>query len=449
MTIFKALQKISQAGSRLRPARLCWAEGSPNPALLSLLVPLLLLLLPSSASAVTAGPGFTLDSVAAPTNFSATTVPFECASNTSGVCGNSYAVTAMNAGSEPTSESSPVTLTDTLPEGVTAHSAVLYLVEKKYGPRLTGTTIKQGEEDCTIEPVVQCVFPEALPPDDWLKRVVYVTVNNGVPEGTRLTNKATVSGGGAPTVSTEQSNQVSATTAPFGLSNFGFYKDALNGTEETQAGGHPYALTTTIDLDSALRNEVGAGAGKEEGVPSSVEDVKDIVVDLPLGFTGSTLAAPQCTEAQLDSSAYCPPETIVGHLTTEPVAGTTGGTTINGPIWNVVPEHGHPAEFGYIDILGSTHIAGYVSVVPTPAGYVLQFVAPDIPEVTLYRIVVTFFGDPAKEDNTGAAQVPFFTNPTDCSGAPQVAKIWMDSWTHPANFKPGSSGLIPSRSGEG
>jgi hypothetical protein len=417
-------------------------------------------LLADTTHAAVAGPGFTLDSVAAPTNFSAASDPFaaanepgKCAAKITLVCGNSYEVNAMNAGSEPTSESSPVTITDTLPEGVTVQQVSLVLVSKTNPNRptaISGTVIGEPEgdgespaytADCTQTPPVQCTFPEAVPPDDWLKMLVYVTVNNGVAEGTRLTNKATVSGGGAPTVSTEQTNQIGAGPAPFGPSNFTFYKDGLNGTEETQAGGHPYELTTTIDLDSKFGDE---GPGREDHQTSSVENVKDIVVDLPLGFAGSTLAAPQCTEAQLDSKAHCPPETVVGHLTSEPVAGPEGGTTINGPIWNIVPERGHPAEFGYVDNAGTTHIAGYVSVVPTPAGYVLQFVASDIPEVDLNRIVVTFYGDPAKRDNTGAAQVPFFTNPTDCSGAPQVAKIWIDSWPHPAQFQPGSNGLIPA-----
>jgi hypothetical protein len=409
---------------------------------------LLFFSLAGSAHAAVAGPGFTLESIAAPTDFSAADDPFECASAQTDICGNSYEVFAMNAGSEPTKEGSPVTLTDTLPPGVTARTVELLLVEAKSGKKITGMTLQQGQVEeqigpvtCTSEPLVQCTLSGSLPPDDSLKMMVYVTVNNGAQEGTRLTDKATVSGGGAPTVSTEQTNEIDAAPAPFGPSHFSFYKDALNGTEETQAGGHPYELTTTIDLDNRLEQ----GTAKEGGIPASVENVKDIVVDLPLGFAGSTLAAPQCTEAQLDAEAFCPPETVVGHLTSEPLAGPQGfGSTINGPIWNIVPEHGHPAEFGYIDLAESTHIAGYVSVVPTPAGYVLQFVAPDIPEVDLSRLVVTFYGDPAQRDNTGAAQVPFFTNPTDCSGAPQVAKIWIDSWPHPAQFQPGSGGLIPA-----
>ena len=418
-----------------------------------------------SASAATPGPGWRIDSVATPTNFfSSATDDAECLKELTEEyppC-DGYEVSAMNAGSVPT-DGSPVTLTDTPPPGVTV-VRVRVLEQKNentdIGGHIGGKLVGVPGAVCTTEPV-QCTSSKVVAPGDWLVMRVYVTVNNGA--SSPLTNRAAVSGGGAASVSTEQSTQISPAPAPFGASHFDFFKDAVNGTQEAQAGAHPYELTTTIDLNTKLRNELGNGPGKLQGKPASVEEVKDIVVDLPLGFAGSTLAAPQCTEAQLDSQAHCPPNTVVGHLTTEPL---TFGTSVNGPIWNLVPERGHPAEFGYIDILKSTHIAGYVSVVPTPAGYVLRFVAPDIPEVMLSRIVVTFYGDPAEEQaetrqhqtelelqeqgvenphverERPGVQIPFFTNPTACSNGPQVATIWMDSWTHPARFQPG--GLIPT-----
>lgn len=426
-----------------------------------------------SASAAPAAPGWTLESVATPTNFfSSAAETTECLNNLPGIDGHppcdAYEVVATDAGSEPTNGGaggSPIIIADTLPQGLTVRTVNLVLVTQgntRRGLKIGGYTNIPVEGACTAVPL-QCTFSQALAPNASLVMRVFVTVDK---EGSGvLTNVAKVSGGGAPTVSTESSNQISSTAAPFGPANFSFYKDAVNGSEDLQAGGHPYELTTTIDLNSDLRNEIEVNAGKEQGFPTSVEFVKDIVVDLPLGFAGSTLAAPQCTEAQLDSEQHCPPDTVVGHLTTEPLAGPAGGgTTINSPIWNIVPERGHPAEFGYIDILQGAHIAGYVSVVPTPAGYVLQFVASDIPEIILSRLVVTFYGDPAAEQaetrqqqteievghpvarEEPAVQVPFFTNPTDCSGAPQVATIWMDSWHNPASFQPG--GLIPTNLNE-
>jgi hypothetical protein len=423
------------------------------------------------ASAATAGPGFTLDPDATPTNFfSSASEDAECRGNLSAEhppC-DAYRVYATNAGSEPTNGST-VTLLDTLPTGpkgeqlVTVQRIELSLETTQnviYGSQPGGSS-EAEPGDCTTVPV-RCTFSKVLAPGDMLRMYVYVTVNEGAagPPIGPLRNAVTVSGGGAPTVSAASENEVSPTPVSFGIASFDFYKDALNGSQETQAGGHPYELTTTIDLDTELREDVGGGTGKLQGFPASVEKPKDVVVDLPLGFAGSTLAAPECTEAQLDSESYCPPDTVVGHITTEPASGTSGADKINGPIWNLVPEHGHPAEFGYIDSLKGTHIAGYVSVVPTPAGYVLQFVANDIPELTLSQIVVTFYGDPAEEQaetrqqqteievghpvarEIPGVQVPFFTNPTACSNGPQVAKIWIDSWHNPARFDPGT--LIPT-----
>jgi hypothetical protein len=442
---------------------------------LLLFVPLLLLVIPASASAVPAAPGWMLDSLAAPANFSTAEIP-ECIARLGeeeqDPC-DRYEVSATNVGSEPTN-SSLVTLADVLPTGphgeqlMTAQKVALDMQRNENTinfDNLRGGEFINAEEagtvDCTTVPV-RCTFKGVVPPNDVLVMKIRVTLNSEVEEGTRLTNNATVSGGGASNASIERTNQIDSALAPLGLADFSFYKDAMNGTEETQAGGHPYELTTTIDLNDELRSAASSGVDGTHGLPSSVEDVKDVVVDLPLGFAGSTLAAPQCTETQMDSKNHCPSDTVVGHLSTEPNVLTT----VNSPIWNLAPEYGHPAEFGFIDILNGAHIAGYVSVVPTPAGYVLQFVAPDLPEVLLSRIVVTFYGDPAEEQaetrqqetekEVGhpvareelGVQVPFFTNPTACSNGPQVAKAWIDSWQHPARFQEGSYGLVPTNLNE-
>ncbi len=426
---------------------------------LFVLVPVLLLASSAIADATPASPGWTLDPVASPTHFLGSEQNPQCREHVTEAqethpC-DTYEVVAMNAGSAPT-DGTPVTLSDSPPPGVTVKKVQVFLVQNPdpARPPLPGELPGQGategvdgseqegsaEHNCVTAPVVRCTYPHALAPDDWLLMKVFVTVDEGTSGA--LSDKAEVSGGGAPSVSGQLVNTIGSGPPPFGASRFDFFKDGLSGGVESQAGGHPYELTTTIDLNDVLRNQQGQGAGHEQGYPSSVEDLKDVVVDLPLGFAGSTLAAPQCTEAQLNSEEHCPADTVVGHLTSEPNgSGYAGGATINSPIWNVLPEYGHPAEFGYIDSAKDSHVAGYVSVVPTPAGYVLRFVASDIPQVVLSRIVVTFYGNPEARDGAGLPQIPFFTNPTACSGSPQVATVWMDSWTNPARFQPG--GLVP------
>ncbi len=373
-----------------------------------------------SSAAATGSAGFTVESFAAPTHFS------------SGNEFNSYRVFASNVGSVSTS--GPVTLTDTLPEGTTPEPGGIKLVWSTTVGEGEHLTEEYAEKYCTSPSVqvVQCTFPEALAPDAWLELNVHVTVDEAklVP-GSLLTNKATTAGGGGESVSTESHNEVDPVPAAFGVSSFDLAKNGQDGMPETQAGAHPYELTTTIDLNNAFRENGPQGPKSTD--TTSVQDVKDVVVDLPLGFVGSALAAPDCTLAQLSSGSAgeggCASDTVVGHIFTEPV----GSASVNSPIYNLVPEQGVPAEFGYVDALNVAHVI-YVHIVPTPAGYVLQTTSPEIPAVDLAHISVSFYGDPAARDTSGNAQVLLFTNPTDCSGAPQVATMYMDSWENPGTY---------------
>jgi hypothetical protein len=355
----------------------------------------------SAAGAVPA-PGWSVDSVAAPTDFSV-------------AAGGTYQVDVTNAGSVA-SEESPIVIRDVLPAGVSA----------------TNAEVPGFPASCVTGPVVTCeVTGTAVAPDGRMQMLVSVSVDAGA-EGV-VTNTVSVVGGGAPLVSRSQQNRLSGLAPSFGPASFSFAIDGVDGRPDTQAGGHPYELTTTIDLNSviAVKNE-------ENPLDTSVQDVRDIVVDLPLGFVGDALSAPQCTLAQLSSvnedhsEGGCPPETIIGHLETEPSGPPT---SVNGPIYNLVPERGVPAEFGFVDGKSNTHVI-YSHVVPTPGGYVLQATSSEISQVPLAHIVASFYGDPAQRDGTHAAQVPFFTNPTECDGQPLTATVWMDSWQNPARLNP-------------
>jgi hypothetical protein len=390
----------------------------------------------TSANAATASAGFTIESFAAPTNFSAAgNTGCEETLGSEKITCDRYEVTVTNAGSLPTAMAEqpvPITIADTLPAGLTVQKVELIWG----GAEAERLGLKNDNLGflCKPEEVpVQCQFPGflslvgkggPLAPDETLKMIVYVTVNEPEAPGP-LTNAATVSGGGAPEAETAQENQVSSTPAAFGLSNFDFYIAGTDGARDTQAGGHPYEMTTTI----ALNNTVREGAVSNTVEPTSVQDLKDVVVDLPLGFAASTLAAPQCTLAQLSSSEGCPPDTRVGYLRSEPVESAD----VNSGIYNLVPEHGIAGEFGYVDELKVSHVI-YARVVPTPAGYVLQATNVDIPQVDLARIVATFYGDPAKRDATSDPQVPYFTNPSGCTAGELTASIHVDSWQNPGSY---------------
>ncbi len=363
------------------------------------------------ASAVTPGPGLAIYAFAEPTNFSE--AKNEACLNDAFAC-DKYNIDVTNVGSAPTNGSS-ITIADSLPAGVTMRQ--IRLIEIATGQNITGF--------CSQTPArVECHVGDSavaeqhtLAPGEILRLEVWVSVNQ--PAGV-LTSTATVSGGGAPQASSTVHTQVSSELASFGFANFADLITGVDGFPDTQAGDHPWELTTFLTLRS-----------DGEGTP---EGLRDVGVDLPLGFIGSAVAAPQCTPAQLTSPLECPRDTTIGHILTEPVAKSEA----DGPLFNMVPERGFAAQFGFRDVLKGTHFL-YVSVVPTPQGYVVRTTSPEIPQLMLSNVEVSVFGDPAAHNKPVGPEPPgtetaLFTNPSDCSSAPLVASAFMDSWEHPGAF---------------
>ncbi len=385
-----------------------------------------------SAAAATAAAGFSIHSFATPTDFS-TADDAACSfrrNEQGGPSCDSYEVTAKNVGSEPT-DGSAVVLTDALPAGLTVKGISFFWFGAS-GEAEAGAK-DLGESYCSEAPV-ECHLPVVLAPDQTLEMIVYVMVDPGA-EGA-LVNTATVSGGGAPEAATSEQTQVGATPV-FGFADLGTLTAGLDGAPETQAGAHPYEFTATIDLNTENRFPA---SDTVKLAPTSVRDVKDIVVDLPLGFLGSALAAPTCTLAQLSSLAHCPPATRLGYIKSAPngvESPAVGGglISVNGPLYNIAPERGVVSEFGYYDSNFGSHVL-YSSVAPTPAGYVLRTISHDIPQVTLTSIHLALYGDPAARDESGNTPVALFTNPADCSGEPLVTTAHMDSWQDPGRYNP-------------
>ncbi len=387
-----------------------------------------------AAAAVAPGAGWMIESQAMPTNFSAADNERCLSAGLEEIethC-DSYTVTLRNSGS--VSAGGGATLSDTLPEGLSVRRVSLYF------PGLARLLEADPAEDlfpkleefglCSSSPL-SCLLPFFVAPDEAVKLIAYVTVDEAAARS--LKNVAEVSGGGVPSASTESSNQVSPAPARFGFSNFRFYIAGLDGAPDRQAGDHPYGVTTTIGLNNDLRVEPEARFG-----PTSVQDVRDVVTDLPVGFVGSILAAPQCSFSQLSSAigtgeGGCPRETIIGHIRVQ--APGTHLSSINSPIYNMQPERGVPAEFAYVDLTSETHVF-YAHVVPTAKGYVLRVVNHEIPQIAITNITVIFYGDPAQRDETGNLPLPFFTNPSDCTGEEPTTTIYMDSWQNPARLNP-------------
>ncbi len=98
-----------------------------------------------------------------------------------------------------------------------------------------------------------------------------------------------------------------------------------------------------------------AGANTDVTIDIAIQepahDLKDLTIHLPPGLIGNPLAAPMCTEDQLNANA-CPAASQVGTVSNDinltVVGPATLPQTVNGKIFNLVPRSGEPARFGIV-----------------------------------------------------------------------------------------------------
>lgn len=347
--------------------------------------------------------------------------------STDGPNNDEFVVSVENIGTAPSS--GEVIVTDRLPEGIVTSA----------GPTSDGDwTCTAGSGQTTVtcktfavgEPATGSYHRSTLFYPGQI--LVPVSVTSGPPR--TLTNKVTVSGGGAPgTATASTTNAVNAPASPaFGIADSTTSVVSQNGTVDTTAGGHPYALTTDIGFNQELIPGASNAAGEvdlnqyADGIQG--DEARTVVAELPLGLIGNPQAAPQCPVSDLgggDNASGCPSATQVG------VAYIDRGGII-GPyaMFNLVPEPGHAAEFGLT--LVTFQIVLYGSVVHTPAGYTLRVTAPT-PMGNVRGLSLTFFGDPAAVFATGEGETPFVTDSFDCAAGERERAMTLhaDSWAHP------------------
>ena len=223
----------------------------------------------------------------------------------------------------------------------------------------------------------------------------------------------------------------------------------------TQAGGHPWGLTTTVQFAT---EEFKSPEGLQFSVPT--RDPKDIVADLPPGLLGDPQAVPRCPLLLiLDRGLRCPSETQVGWARLR----LFGGKEFAGPIVNLTPEAGQSAEFGLENESGFTFVltAHLVRTIEgVKRGYGVAVATNGIPIVELSEAELTFWGVPADPshdlqrglfcikavkaeekpfylacygggESSGVPPLPFLIWPTDCSAGPETATMRADSWEEP------------------
>jgi hypothetical protein len=242
-------------------------------------------------------------------------------------------------------------------------------------------------------------------------------------------------------------------SAAFGLKPGSVNASVLDdsGNTYTQAGGHPFSVTTEFKLNSIPDpNE----AGGTFGLPISDEaPLRNVKVEAPQGFVADPTATPRCTLADVLAEGIlgltrCPDSSQVGLAYTD---FNLFGQTLHwpSPIYNLVPGLGQPALFAFkvaapvivaVPSLRSDSDYGFdfnvLNIDQSAAVTANQFTFWGVPASPAHDSVRGFYffgshycGDlsspPCKSD---APQKPFLTLPTDCTHGAFDVRTEVQSW---------------------
>ena len=203
---------------------------------------------------------------------------------------------------------------------------------------------------------------------------------------------------------------------PYEVATFSNHTTDSDEAPYTQAGGHPDQSVTEFSVD---------GSGVLNGT----------YVTPPLGFIGNPAAAPPCLFANVKNNAgsetdgsECPPGARVGTAT---VAIGTGGNKAESswPLYNLTPEHGFPAQFGFKFTGTNVPTVLSATLLPRTESYGLAISTPNIPGVGVTAFGAAFYGTPSQH-GSGNIPMPFLSNQVDCSNTEPKWSIAVDSIEH-------------------
>jgi hypothetical protein len=337
-----------------------------------------------------------------------------------------------------------VVLTDKLPEGLTAESVKVGTSGFSYFGGL-------GEKDCTVTPhEVRCVLPEEVEgrllfPYAYSHIQANIKVTVGPTAASGEENEAALTGGGAPSASVKRPITVSSEPTRFGIEQYELRAENADGSPDTQAGSHPFQLTTDLAINQTANTEKPPAA------------VKDLHFNLPPGLIGNPTLFPACPLVKFIGNAeegqnFCPDNTVVGVASVNVYSG--GETVFEVPLFTLVPSVGEPARFGF-DILG---IPVYLDTsIRTGGDYGVTVSVNNITELGGFiSSRVTFWGvpgDPRHDSVRGWGCIhpdgkfppcapfsqptppPLLTMPTACTG-PVHTTLEADSWEQEGVFTP-------------
>jgi hypothetical protein len=347
-------------------------------------------------------------------------------------------------------EANPVRLTDTLPKGLRALNVSVTSGQSQESA---------GRVECTLESGgsrIGCTFAHTLNPYEQIELVIAVALDEEV---AGAVNQIAVAGANAQAASLARPVS-EGRDIPFGVEEFEVTPEEAGGKIDTQAGSHPFQTTFSVTLDQQLQDNI---SGELQGEPEPVEPQlpKNLNVKLPPGLIGNPTAIPRCPPSAFLHQS-CGANTVVGvaMTTINESARAFPLATVSTPVFNLEPNVGEPARFGFMPGLVPVFLD---TSLRTGGDYGVTVNVENITQsTTFFASKVTVWGVPgdAAHDSSRGGCVngefgtcaplgqtnppPFFTLPTACptdpaTGKPEPmrAEIELSSWsdpTHPQSF---------------
>ncbi|HWL49354.1 MAG TPA: hypothetical protein VNT92_05710 [Acidimicrobiia bacterium] len=366
-----------------------------------------------------------------------------------------YEVTVVNSGGAP-ADGTPLTITDTLPAGLTVNSVELPLLSagevSDFGSSLCD--VESSGETQTVICEIPSALPEAQPASVEISESRRMVVHVAIPSAAsgQLTNMVQVEGGGAPASAVSVENDVSSEPSPAGFQEFRAALTGPDGQLAEAAGSHPYQYTTSFAVNT---NAAPPGASIDF-IPAE-GDVKDVEVKLPPGLVGDPTAVPRCTAQQFSTFSdtegahlvnSCPDDSAVGIVVVRQLEGKGAGDLVSAPVYNLVPPKGMPAQFGFQvavfpffidtslrsggDYGVSAHLRNTSQIKRVTAASVTVWGVPADESHDSLRGTCLNNGDPTKplslcESPAEVEPKPFLRLPTSCSN-PLFTEMIFNRW---------------------
>jgi hypothetical protein len=276
--------------------------------------------------------------------------------------------------------------------------------------------------------------------------------NEGVAPG--ALNETEVSGGGGGSVSRKRPLETSSSPVSFGVDDFSMLPEEEGGDIDTQAGSHPYQLSAEFALNQSA----------DPARPPAL--ARNLKFNLPAGLIGNATLLPQCSDLDFrhvvsgGEENLCAPDTVVGVAIVtfdEPLHVGLGSFPV--PIFNLVPERGEPARFGFEVAQAPVTLDASVR---TGSDYGVSVSISNITQLTAFlSSTAVFWGVPGDKSHDSArgwgclaeghwaskstceptAQshpAPFLSMPSSCR-LPFISSVEGVSW--PPSAAPGSEGF--------